>query len=101
MAKPTKHAPQICLATGAVMAVGAVVGLVTREPLWAVAGLMPITIYEVYRTEGESTRWASWVLLASLALEAALLLLRIDWTWRSCSDGKARRWPDIPCHWDR
>jgi hypothetical protein len=78
MAKPTKHAPAICLAAGAVMATGAIVGLVTREPLWAVAGLVPITAYEVYRTEGESTRWASWVLLIALALEAVLLVLHVD-----------------------
>jgi hypothetical protein len=78
MAKPTKHAPTICLATGVVMVVGGIAGLVTREPLWAVAGLAPITAYEVYRTEGESTRWASFVLLAALVLEAALLVLKVD-----------------------
>ncbi|MFO7697386.1 MAG: hypothetical protein R6X16_09545 [Anaerolineae bacterium] len=78
MAKPTKNAPAICFATGVVMAAGAVAGLVTKEPLWAVAGLAPITAYEVYRTEGESTRWASWVLMAALILEAALLILKVD-----------------------
>lgn len=34
MAKPTKNAPAICLATGGVMAVGAIAGIVTGEPLW-------------------------------------------------------------------
>ena len=78
MAKPTRNAPAICLVTGVVMVVGALAGLATREPLWAVAGLTPITVYEVYRTEGESTRWASWVLLGALILEAILLLLKVD-----------------------
>lgn len=78
MAKPTKNAPTICFATGAIVAAGAIAGLVTKEPLWAVAGLVPITAYEVYRTEGESTRWASWVLMAALILEAALLILNVD-----------------------
>ncbi len=78
MAKPTRNAPAISLATGAVMAAGAVAGIVTGEPLWAVAGLTPITTYEVYRTEGESTRWASWVLLLALVLEGLLLLLNVD-----------------------
>jgi len=78
MAKPTKHAPAICVGTGIVMAAGAVAGLVTKEPLWAVAGLLPITIYEAYRTEGETTRWASWVLLVALILEALLLVLDVN-----------------------
>jgi hypothetical protein len=78
MAKPTKHAPKICLAATVVMAIGATAGLITKQPLWAVAGLLPATVYEVYRTEGASTTWASWVLLAVLVLEAALLALGVD-----------------------
>lgn len=78
MARPTKHAPQICLATTVVMAIGALAGIVTGKPLWMVAGLLPATAYEVYRAEGESTSWASWALLAVLLLEGALLVLGID-----------------------
>ena len=40
--------------------------------------MAPSVAYEVYRTEGESTRWASWVLMAALILEAALLILNVD-----------------------
>ncbi len=78
MARPTKHAPAITIATGIVAALGAGAGLITHEPLWALGGLLPATVYEVYRTEGESTRWASWVLLGVLLLEGALLWFGID-----------------------
>ncbi len=78
MARPTKHAPKICFATIAFMVLGLLAGLVTDQPLWAVIGLLPVTIYEVYRTEGESTTWASWVMLAVLVIEAALLIFGVD-----------------------
>ncbi|MDI9590588.1 MAG: hypothetical protein QM302_06105 [Acidobacteriota bacterium] len=78
MARPTKHAPTIVVATGVVAALGAVAGLVTHDPLWALGGLLPAVAYEVYRTEGETTRWASWVLLGVLLLEGALLVLGVD-----------------------
>jgi hypothetical protein len=60
------------------MVLGLLAGLVTDQPLWAVIGLLPVTIYEVYRTEGESTTWASWVMLAVLVIEAALLIFGVD-----------------------
>lgn len=78
MARPTKNAPKICFAVIAVMVLGLAAGLLTDQPLWAVIGLLPVTIYEVYRTEGESTTWASWVMLATLVLQAALLILGVD-----------------------
>ena len=78
MARPTKHAPKISVATGVCMVIGAAAALVTRQPMWGVVGLLPATIYQVYRTEGESTTWASWVLLAVLVLEGVVLLLRVD-----------------------
>ena len=78
MARPTKHAPKISVATGVCMVIGAAAALVTRQPMWGVVGLLPATIYQVYRTEGESTTWASWVLLAVLVLEGIVLLLGVD-----------------------
>jgi len=79
------------------MAVGAIAGIVTREPLWAVAGLTPITIYEVYRTEGESTRWASRVLLIALVLEGVLLLLNADVNLATLLGREVRQWPVTRC----
>ena len=79
MAKPTKHAPAICAATTVAMGLGVAGALLSKQSLWAVAGLLPATAYEVYRTEGDSTRWASWTLLVTLLLEGALLALGVDW----------------------
>jgi hypothetical protein len=78
VAKPTKNAPKICVAVIAFMVLGLLVGLLTDQPLWAILGLLPVTIYEVYRTEGASTSWASWVLLAALVLLGVLLVFGID-----------------------
>jgi hypothetical protein len=78
MARPTKHAPKICFAVIAFMMVGLLIALLTDQPLWAVAGLLPVTIYQVYRTEGASTTWASWMMLATLVILGVLLAWGID-----------------------
>ncbi len=52
MARPTKHAPTITIITGIAAALGPAPPL-TRQPSgrW---GLLPATVYEVYRTEGRA-----------------------------------------------
>jgi branched-subunit amino acid ABC-type transport system permease component len=40
--------------------------------------LLPATIYEVYRTEGKSTKLASWGMLAVLIGELLLIIFNID-----------------------
>ncbi len=77
MAKPTKHAPTICIVLTIIAALGIVAGLMLSEPQVIVAVLLPTVIYQVYRTEGPSTRWASWALLGLLAVEALLLLFHV------------------------
>jgi len=42
---------------------------------WAMA---PSVAYEVYRTEGETTRWASWALAGVLVLEFILVVFHIS-----------------------
>jgi hypothetical protein len=78
MAKPTKHATPISLVLTVVALVGIIVGLVKSNPLIIVLLLVPTVIYEVYRTEGASTRWASWALLLVLGAEIFLLLFHIN-----------------------
>lgn len=39
---------------------------------------MPTVIYEVYRTEGKSTKWAAWVLLAVFIVEIILVATNIS-----------------------
>ncbi len=78
MAKPTKRAGTICAILGVVALVGIVLGLLRSNPLITVLLLIPTAVYEVYRTEGESTRWASWVLLLVLVAEVFLIALCIQ-----------------------
>jgi len=77
MAKPTKHAGTICTILGIIALAGIVLGLLRSSPLITILLLIPTAVYEVYRTEGESTRWASWVLLLVLIAEVFLVALGV------------------------
>lgn len=63
MARPTKYATPICLGLTALAGLGVALGFVTDEVMWPVVLLVPTVAYEAYRTEGVSTRWASWLML--------------------------------------
>lgn len=78
MAKPTKNAPQICTAVTIIALVGVVVGLIIQNALPMILLLLPTVIYEVYRTEGKSTRYSSVVLLIVLVAEIFLLLFNVN-----------------------
>lgn len=78
MAKPTKYATPICLGLTVLAAIGIIVGLMTENALWAIVALLPAVGYEAYRTEGKSTRWASWALVVTFVAELVLLIFRID-----------------------
>lgn len=78
MAKPTKHASKICLILSIVAALGIVLGLIIGSPMAIVIALLPTVAYEVYRTEGPSTRWASWALAIVLVLQALFLVFDIS-----------------------
>jgi hypothetical protein len=77
MAKPTKYAALICTIVSILALIGVIIGIVTLKPLYIILFLIPAVGYEVYRTEGESTRWASWVLLLVLVLEIILIAANI------------------------
>lgn len=66
MARPTKHATPICIGLSVLALLGIVIGFVTDESLVPIVLLLPTVGYEAYRTEGRSTRWASWALLVLL-----------------------------------
>jgi len=78
MAKPTKYAALICTIVSILALIGIIIGIVTLKPLIVILLLIPAVGYEVYRTEGESTRWASWVLLIVLILEIILIAANIN-----------------------
>ncbi|MDO8881254.1 MAG: hypothetical protein Q7W44_10745 [Coriobacteriia bacterium] len=78
MARPTKHAALICAILSAVAVVGIIIGVLAKSPLVVLIAMAPSVAYEVYRTEGETTRWASWALAGVLVLEFVLLVFNIS-----------------------
>lgn len=77
MAKPYKHATLICVIMTILAAIGIVFGLLTHKPILTILFLLPAVIYEVYRTEGKSTKWAAWVLLAVFLIEIVIVAANI------------------------
>jgi len=78
MAKPTKYAALICLILMIAAAIGGYIGYVKGWPLLMVIALLPTVIYEVYRTEGESTKSSSWLMLATLVAEGIFIKFNIS-----------------------
>ncbi len=78
MARPTKNAALICGILSAVAVIGIIIGLVAKSPIVVLIAMAPSVAYEVYRTEGETTRWASWALAGVLVLEFILIVFRIS-----------------------
>lgn len=77
MAKPTKYATPICLVLSILAVMGIILGLVFTSPLLIILFLLPTAAYEVYRTEGVSTKISSVFLLVVLILEMILLVFNI------------------------
>jgi hypothetical protein len=78
MARPTKNAPLICGILSAVAVLGIIFGLVAKSPVIVLIAMAPSVAYEVYRTEGETTKWASWALAGVLVLEFILVVFKIS-----------------------
>jgi len=78
MAKPTEYATLICVILTIVAIIGGIIGFVNLSPLVIIFTLLPTVIYEVYRTEGESTRASSWLMLFVLVAEAIFVLFKIS-----------------------
>jgi len=54
------------------------VGIIKSNPLIAIIFLLPTVVYEVYRTEGKSTKWASWALLIVLIAEIIFVVFNVS-----------------------
>ncbi len=78
MAKPTKNAAIICTIVSIIALIGIIIGLSKGIPLLIIFLLLPTVVYEVYRTEGESTRSSSIILLVVLIVEIILVLFNIN-----------------------
>ncbi|MBI2098951.1 hypothetical protein HYT45_00870 [Candidatus Uhrbacteria bacterium] len=78
MAKPTTYATPICAVLTILAVVGILLGLKFQNAIIALLLLLPSVGYEVYRTEGKSTRWASWALLATFIAELIFFIFNIS-----------------------
>jgi hypothetical protein len=78
VARPTKYAGIICAVLSVIALIGIIVGLLAQSPIVVVLAMAPSVAYEVYRTEGETTRWASWALAGVLVLEFVLIAFNIS-----------------------
>ena len=85
MAKPTTYATPICLVLTLLTIVGIVVGYLNHSALIITIFLLPTVAYEAYRTEGKTTRWASWILLFLIIAEFVMIIFRINFDLASFS----------------
>ena len=74
MPRASKHAGLICLILTLVVVAGAVCGYFLERPVILAFALLPAAFYELYRTEGRSTRICS-VLLAVLLIAEIVVVL--------------------------
>jgi len=79
MPKPTKYATIICLVLSAIALIGMILGFVYHHALIVVSALLPIVVYEIYRTEGKSTKLFSWAMLFVLVAELVLLIWNVNY----------------------
>ena len=79
MARPTKYASLICAITMVLALIGIIIGLIIKSPLVIIIFLLPAVGYEVYRTQGESTIWASWAILVVFLAEIVLMVFNISY----------------------
>ncbi|HCC67918.1 TPA: hypothetical protein DEP90_01735 [Patescibacteria group bacterium] len=78
MAKPTKYATPICLGLSIVAVIGILISLFYYSPLIAILFLIPTVAYEIYRTEGASTKTSSIIIAFVLFFELILIIFNID-----------------------
>ena len=86
MAKPYQHATLICSILTLVAAAGILWGIIASNALIITLFLLPTVLYEVYRTEGKSTKLASWGLLAVFTLEILFIVGHISFDLASFLD---------------
>jgi len=83
MAKPTKYAPAICIGVSVLAVIGVIISFIAQSPIPLLFLLLPAAGYEVYRTEGDSTKAASALVLAAIIFELILLIFHIDFNLAS------------------
>ncbi|MDP3956067.1 MAG: hypothetical protein Q8Q18_02390 [bacterium] len=78
MAKSTQYATPISLGCTISAAVGILLGLAFSNTLIIIFFLLPAVVYEIYRTQGVSTKIAAWGILIVFIFEIIFILFGID-----------------------
>lgn len=78
MAKPYQNAGKICIFLTILAILGIILGLIYGQPLIIIISLLPTAVYEVYRTEGKSTKAASWGMLGLLIAELVFVFFDLS-----------------------
>ncbi len=76
--KDTKTAVIICYVISAITILTIIIGLITRNPYWVIAGIIPAAFYEAWRTEGFYTKTASAAIAILVILEILALMGKIQ-----------------------
>ena len=79
MPKPTEHAPLICTICTIIALIGIVLGLIFHNPLLTIFFLLPTIGYEIYRTEGASTKFSSIAIAVVLIAELLLIIFHVNY----------------------
>lgn len=80
MPKSTKHAALICIVLTVVAGLGVAIGIWKGSPLAAIIGVVPAVIYEVYRTEGFTTKLASVGMLLVLVALIVMIAMKLSFS---------------------
>lgn len=78
MPKPTQYATPICIVLSIIAVIGIVLGFYLKNPLIPTILVLPAVAYEVYRTEGKSTRWSSIGILLLIIAELVLIFAKVN-----------------------
>lgn len=79
MPKPTEHAPLICTICTILALIGIVLGVIFHNPLFVIFFLLPSVGYEIYRTEGASTKFSSIAIAIVLIAELLLIIFHVNY----------------------
>ncbi len=69
----------VCLILTILMIIGAFWGFAAKNPLVIAVFLLPVVVYEIYRTRGQYTTMSSWFLAIILVLEIIFIVFGINW----------------------
>jgi hypothetical protein len=72
------HPVRNCMLVTVIAAGCVVAGFYMKNPLLMVLGLLPVALFEAYRTWGPFTKFASWLFLLTLIAESVLIVMKFN-----------------------